>query len=184
MSLKKRFSRFLLKCAGWKAVALTPDYNKCVLVVAPHTSNWDFIVGKLAYNALGRQGHFLIKKEWFRFPFKFFFKSIGGIPVDRGKKNQRMTDTIIDLYSKYDHFSLGITPEGTRKPNAKWKRGFYHIALGAKVPIVLVKLDYGNKCASLFQVFHPSGDEEADILAIKEAYRGVRAKNPKQFLID
>jgi len=153
------------------------------LVVAPHTSNWDFVVGKLAYNALGREGNFLIKKEWFRFPFNYFFKAIGGIPVDRGKR-QRMTEAIIDLFSERDHFCLGITPEGTRKPNARWKRGFYHIAINAKVPIVLVKLDYGNKCVTLFRVFHPSGDEEADIRAVKEAYRGVRAKHPKQFLID
>lgn len=118
MSFKKRFSRFLFKCAGWKAVALTPDYNKCVLVVAPHTSNWDFVVGKLAYNALGREGNFLIKKEWFRFPFNYFFKAIGGIPVDRGKR-QRMTEAIIDLFSERDHFCLGITPEGTRKPNCQ-----------------------------------------------------------------
>jgi 1-acyl-sn-glycerol-3-phosphate acyltransferase len=95
-----------------------------------------------------------------------------------------MTEAIIDLFSERDHFCLGITPEGTRKPNARWKRGFYHIARSAKVPIVLVKLDYGNKCVTLFRVFHPSGDEEADIRAVKEAYRGVRAKHPKQFLID
>ena len=159
MSFKKRFSRFLFKCAGWKAVALTPDYNKCVLVVAPHTSNWDFVVGKLAYNALGREGNFLIKKEWFRFPFNYFFKAIGGIPVDRGKR-QRMTEAIIDLFSERDHFCLGITPEGTRKPNARWKRGFYHIAINAKVPIVLVKLDYGNKCVTLFRYFIPAATKK------------------------
>lgn len=186
MSLRKKLAKGLLKCFGWNAVALTPDFPKCVLVVAPHTSNWDFFVGKLAYEALGREGHFLIKKDWFFFPLNFFFKAVGGIPVDRKSKENalRKTENIIHLFQEREHFCLGITPEGTRKPTAKWKRGFWHIAKAAHVPIVLVKLDYGNKCVSLGKVIYPGNDEAADMLAVKEYYRGVRGKRPKNFIIE
>lgn len=178
----QKLSRLILRLLGWTYEAKTPDYNKCVLVVAPHTSNWDFIMGKLGYWALGRNANFVIKRSWMFWPLSIFFNKIGGIPVDRSKAN-RFTDQIADLFYKRDIFNIAITPEGTRKPNPKWKRGFYVIAQKAKVPIVLVKIDYGKKEMSLFEEFFPTGNEHDDIEAIKQRFKDVTPKNPENFKI-
>ena len=122
---------------GWKVINTLPEVPKCVLAIAPHTSNWDFIVGKLAYNTLNRQANFLIKEEWFVFPLNLFFSSIGGIPVKR-ERNDSLTSKLTDEFKKREWMHLGITPEGTRKPVQEWKKGFYFIALNANVPIILV----------------------------------------------
>jgi 1-acyl-sn-glycerol-3-phosphate acyltransferase len=172
----------LLKMAGWKWEALAPELDKTVLVVAPHTSNWDFIVGKLGYTAMGRYANFVIKKEWMRGPIGWLMDKMGGIGVDRSKA-AHFTDAMAELYQTRDRFCLAITPEGTRKANPKWKKGFYHIAMKAGVPLTLVRIDYGTKTISLFQIVEPTGNEQADIRAIQELYRGATAKHPKQFVL-
>ncbi len=178
-----RISKFILnKILGWKVKNIRPDIPKCVIVVAPHTSNWDFIIGKLAYSSIGRTANFLIKKEWFVFPFNLFFKSIGGIPVER-KKNNSMTDALAAEFEKHDKLQLAITPEGTRKAVKEWKKGFYFIAHKAKVPILLIGLDYSKKVASFLDVFHPSGNFEEDIIKIKAYYQGIVGKHPQKFTI-
>ena len=178
----QKLSKLILRLLGWTYEAKTPDYNKCVLVVAPHTSNWDFFMGKLGYTALGRNANFVIKKAWMFWPLSILITKLGGIPVDRSKAN-RFTDQIADIFNKRDIFNIAITPEGTRKINTKWKRGFYIIALKAKVPIVLVKIDYGEKKMSLFDVFIPTGNEHEDIEAIKQKFKGAVARHPKNFAI-
>jgi len=178
----RKIAQLLLNLMGWKYEALTPDFDKCILLVAPHTSNWDFLMGKLGYMAMGRKANFVIKKEWMVWPIGILVKKIGGIGVDRSKAN-RFTDQIAEIYQKSEQFSLAITPEGTRKRNSKWKKGFYHIAIKAQVPIVLVKIDYKEKYMALFEVFTPTGDEQADIKAIQEKYKGVTGKYPDQFSI-
>lgn len=178
----KKTAQLLLKLMGWKCEALTPDFDKSILLVAPHTSNWDFIMGKLGYTALGRNANFVIKREWTKGLFGPLIKSLGGIGVDRSKAN-RFTDQIADLFKTSKTFNLAITPEGTRKRTTKWKKGFYHIALKAEVPIVLVRIDYGKKEMSLFEVFHPTGDEHADMKTVQQKYKGVTAKHPSQFSI-
>ena len=167
---------------GWKVDNNFPDIPKCVLAVAPHTSNWDFVVGKLAYNTLGRKAHFLIKAEWFFFPFNILFRSMGGIPVKRGK-SQSLTDILADEFNKRKRMHLGITPEGTRKPVKEWKKGFYYIALKAKVPILLIGLDYGKKEARVLGQFEPTGNYPQDIIAIKSHFKGIKAKKPEQFIL-
>jgi 1-acyl-sn-glycerol-3-phosphate acyltransferase len=172
----------ILRLFGWKWETTIPDLDKCVICVAPHTSNWDFIMGKLAYTALGRNANFVIKKEWLKGPVGGLLVKLGGIGVDRSKPSL-FTDQMAELYRTRTKFNLAITPEGTRKPNPKWKKGFYHIAIKAKVPIALVKIDYAKKEMALFDIFEPTGDEQADIFAIQQKYVGVTAKHPENFVI-
>lgn len=177
-----KLSKFILeKVMGWRVITNFPEVAKCVLVVAPHTSNWDFVVGKLAYSSLGRNANFLIKAEWFFFPFNIFFKSIGGIPVRRGRSGS-LTDRLAEEFRLRDRMHLAIAPEGTRKPVKNWKKGFYFIALKAKVPIVLIALDWGKKEAIVKDMFYPTGDFDSDIINIKSYYKDVKGKIPKNFI--
>lgn len=167
------FNRIL----GWKIVNLQPDIDKCIIAIAPHTSNYDFIIGKLAYSSIGRNAHFLIKREWFVFPFNLFFKSIGGIPIERSKK-ESMTDVLADKFKEYQKLQIAVTPEGTRKRVTVWKKGFYYIALKANVPIVLVGFDYPSKSAIFLGNIYPTGDFDADILIIKDRFKGIVGRHP------
>ncbi len=131
--------------AGWKLGPVDGvDLPKCIVCVAPHTSNWDFIVGKLFYTSIGCNAGFLIKKEWFFFPFNLLFNWLGGVPVDRGKRTS-VTDQMVERFKTSERFQLAVTPEGTRKRAKDWKKGFYFIALKANVPIVVAYFDYGKK---------------------------------------
>lgn len=178
--MRKTISRALLRLAGWKIGQVCEDVPKCVICVAPHTSNWDFVVGKLCYTALGRNAGFLIKKEWFFFPFNLFFSWLGGVPVDRNKHTS-VTDQMVEEFNKRRAFQLAITPEGTRKRTDTWKRGFYYIAQKAQVPIMIAYFDYAKKEAGFKKVFYPTGDAEKDIRTIREYYRGVTACHPENF---
>jgi len=180
---KMNISKYLLRKFGWKIKFNIPKIpDKCVVCLAPHTSNWDFIVGKLAYRALNLKSHFLIKKSWTVFPLSLIFKPMGAIPVDRSKKTS-LTEQVAAMFHKYKRFSVAITPEGTRKRNPDWKRGFYFIAHTAKVPIVLASMDYQLKIINLGRIFVPSGNVDNDMREIQHFYKGVRAKNPENFSI-
>lgn len=177
------FSSFILKLAGWKVTCTEPDYPKCVICVAPHTSNWDFIIGKLAYSSIGRDCQFLMKKSWFFFPLGLIFRAMGGIPVDRGK-NTSMVDAIVEKFNESEKMAIAITPEGTRKKVDKWRTGFLQIALHANVPCVLAALDFAKKEAVIKCTFHPTGDVEADMRAIKDYYSHFTGKHPENFSTD
>lgn len=181
--MKRKLSLLVLRMTGWKAVLKVEIPEKCVFCVAPHTSNTDFMIGKLTYCAIGgNRLSFLIKKEWFKFPFNILFKRLGGIPVDRKIKNS-LTDQIVEQFESHKHFQLAITPEGTRKPNSDWKRGFYYIAQRANVPILLTYIDYGTKSAGIERIFFPTGDEEKDIREIKLYFKNFVGKHPEGFAI-
>ena len=178
-----KLSNFLYtKLLGWRIENLQPEVPKCIIAVAPHTSNFDFIIGKLAYWALGRKSQFLMKKEWFFFPLGLIFKAMGGIPVTRSKHTS-MTDTLAAEFAKHDRLQIAVTPEGTRKRVTEWKRGFYYIALKANVPIVLIGLDYKRKAAIFLDTFFPTGDADADMAKIKSYYVGIEGKYPEKFAI-
>ena len=179
--MKEKLSQFILKLMGWKVGNILPDIPKCVIAVAPHTSNTDFFLAKLAYTSIGRTANFLIKKSWFVFPFNIILNSMGGVPVDRDR-NTSITDKMAIEFKNRDKFQLGLTPEGTRKRVNKWKKGFYFIAVKAKVPIVLVALDYGTKTVSFLDIFYPTGDADSDIKIIRSKYNHVEARHPKQFV--
>lgn len=176
----RKICNYILKLIGWKITGHTNIPDKCVICVAPHTSNWDLLLGLIVYKALGRKASFLIKREWFFFPMNLIFKALGGIPVDRSKKTS-LTEQMTELYAQKDSFQLAITPEATRKLNSEWKKGFYFIALAAKVPIVVTALDYGKKEADFKKILFPTGDADADIEEIKACYKGVVAKHPEYF---
>ncbi len=182
--MRRKLCAFLLRLLGWKyelAVALP---EKCVFCVAPHTSNWDLFLGELLYFAVGgkRKVSFLIKKEWFFFPLNFIFKKLGGVPVDRSKKTS-LVDQMISEFRQRDAFCLAVTPEGTRKANPNWKKGFYYIAKGAAVPLLLVYLDYSVRRAGVERIFEPTGDFDADITQIKQYYSNFKGRYPENFSI-
>lgn len=156
--------------------------EKFVLALAPHTSNWDFIVGLLFSYAEDFHCHFMMKKEWFFWPLGSFMRSIGGIPVYRNKK-LNTTDVLAGQAKRMSSFRLCITPEGTRKANREWKRGFYYIALKADLPILLCALDYGQKKIVCKRVVMPTGDADRQIAEIKDYYSQFKGKHPKKFAV-
>jgi 1-acyl-sn-glycerol-3-phosphate acyltransferase len=174
-------SKLVLWLAGWKIVGRFPkDLKKCIVVMAPHTSMMDFIWGRLAYWVLRVKVKFLIKKESFETYYGGLVKWAGGIPVDR-KNSSNMVETIAKMFSQTDSLFITITPEGTRKLNPNWKKGFYYIALKAKVPIALGFLDYDKKEGGVGPIITPSGNFEEDFKKIEEFYRGMKGKHPEFF---
>ncbi|MDR0546156.1 MAG: 1-acyl-sn-glycerol-3-phosphate acyltransferase [Dysgonamonadaceae bacterium] len=178
----KRIYSIIFKLTGWKSSVKAEILPKCVICVAPHTSNWDFVIGLLFYKSIGGRPHILMKKSWFFFPFKYFLKALGGVPVDRGKRTS-LTEQMRERFEKRPKFQLAIAPEGTRKMNPDWKSGFYYIALAAKVPITLAYLDYKKKIVGVIENFMPSGDALSDIEYIKQMYQHIAGKKPAQFAI-
>lgn len=167
---------------GWKAEVTVPDYDKCIICAAPHTTNWDLFIGKLFIAAVGRDSGFMMKKEWFFFPLGLFFKAVGGIPVDRSRKTS-LVDQMVHHFAECNKFHLAITPEGTRKANPNWKKGFYFIALKAQVPIVLIGIDYTKKTISATKAIMPSGDINKDMREIKLYFKDFKGKHPENFVL-
>lgn len=179
--MRKAFYNFVYSSLlGWKAVVEIPYYDKCVVCAAPHTSNLDLFIGKLFYGSTGGKTSFMMKKEWFFFPLGLFFKAVGGIPVDRGRKTS-LVDQMVEVFKSKKKFHLAITPEGTRKANPHWKKGFYFIALKAQVPIVLIGIDYATKTIKAGKSIFPSGDFEKDMREIKLYYKNFRGRHPENF---
>lgn len=177
----KWIAKIILKLWGWKIEGGIPrNLKKCVVVVAPHTSMWDFVIGRLAWFTLGLKVKVLIKKEMFVFPLGPLLRWLGAIPVDRGK-SARMVDYVAGLFEKYESLYITITPEGTRSLNPRWKRGFYYIALKANVPIALGVLDYREKVGGVAKIFKPTGQYEEDFKIVEEVYRGRGARHPEKF---
>ena len=175
-------SKWLLKTAGWKVVVKVEEPVKSVICVAPHTSNWDFLIGKLGYWSLGRKASFLIKKSWFFFPMGYLFDAMGGVPVDRSRSTS-VTQIMAEEFSRREQFHLAITPEGTRKSNPNWKKGFYFIALKAQVPIMLIGIDYPTKTITSTKAIMPTGDFEKDMHEIKLYFKDFRGKIPENFSV-
>lgn len=179
--MKKAICSFIYhRLMGWKSAIKVDDFNKQILCAAPHTSNWDFIIGKLFYASIGRKTGFMMKKEWFFFPLGGLLRSMGGIPVDRSQKNS-MVEQVVDLIKKSNKFSLAITPEATRSRNPHWKKGFYYIAMQANIPVVLVAIDYYTKTITAEKIIIPSGDIDKDMREIKLYYNQFKGKNPENF---
>lgn len=177
------FAAKILKWCGWKVSITVPDYPKCLICVAPHTSNWDFLWGKLAYASVGRHAGFLMKATWFKWPVKGILLKMGGIPVPR-KGGGSLTDHIIERYNTEPTLSLAVTPEGTRSRADRWRTGFLRIAMGAKVPLVLAVLDYSQKLIQIEDEYIPTGNIEEDLNAIKQFYKPYKGKHPENFSTD
>lgn len=172
------YSFFFHKVAGWQIKGELPELNKYLIIVAPHSSNWDFPVG-LAVRSIRRfDAKYLAKKELFRFPFGKLFRSLGGYPVDRSKKTN-LVDAVAELYQRHERFIVAMTPEGTRGYVPHWKTGFYHIAVKAGIPIVMSAIDYGTKTVEFSPPLFPSGNLEADMKKIAQFYIDKKGKNAK-----
>ncbi|KGN86624.1 MULTISPECIES: 1-acyl-sn-glycerol-3-phosphate acyltransferase [unclassified Porphyromonas] len=177
----KRISAWLLAKLGWKTLPLPAERpESSIICVAPHTSNIDFFLGKLYYWSVGSRSGFLMKKDWFFFPFGSILRAMGGVPVDRSRKEDTV-GKLADYLRQQRDLHIAITPEGTRKLREKWYSGFYHIAVAAGVPIELAVIDYKRRALGIFEVFHPTGDSEADIAYIRSRYLREQAKYPDQF---
>jgi 1-acyl-sn-glycerol-3-phosphate acyltransferase len=173
-------SRIIMRLLGWRVDGELPDLPKYVLIGAPHTSNWDFVLflGLIFY--LRADARFMAKAELFRFPIGWFFRYCGGYPVDR-KKSTGLVEQMVNAINKEDRFILTIAPEGTRHYVSDWKRGFYHIAKGVGIPIVMAQVDGRHKTVRILKdVFHPTDDIEADMQAIKGSFEGVLGIKPRR----
>ena len=179
----KSLCRLIFRKMGWQVEMTVPNRDKGIICVAPHTSNWDFIIAELYYHSIGRTAGFLMKKEWFFWPMGVLFRSMGGIPVERNR-HVSLTDRVAEAAMKADRFELAVTPEGTRSLATKWKRGFYFIALKAGLPIQLYAIDYKNKRIVCTKELVPSGDVEADMRLIMDYYRPYEGKYPGKFAVE
>ncbi len=167
--LKKLCHKLLFGWLGWTEEVTVARREKCVICVAPHTSNYDFLLGELYYCAIGRRAGFLMKKSWFFWPLGALFRRMGGIPVDR-TKHSSLTDAIAETAKTQPHFEFAVTPEGTRKRVSSWKRGFYFIAKKAELPIQLFAIDYQHKRIVCTKEIFPGDDFDADWRAIMNYY--------------
>ncbi|MEW5954104.1 MAG: 1-acyl-sn-glycerol-3-phosphate acyltransferase [Bacillota bacterium] len=182
--MMKLISKVYFCLSGWTAAGgLPPEVKKCVMIAAPHTSNFDFSLARAGCYLLNIKLRYLIKKDWMLFPLGAFFRSTGAIAVERSKTSN-MVDKLIELLNKSDELVLMISPEGTRKTTRKWKTGFYYAALGANVPIVLAYLDYKEKIACIGPVIYPTGDYIKDMEPVKEFYKNITPKYPANYSLE
>ena len=180
-TLLRGLSLAYLKLTGWKVEgSLPPDCPKCVLIAAPHTSNWDLPYTLMVGFALRLNLYWMGKESIFRPPFGGVMRWLGGISVDREKSTNLVAASVEALRAADGTVQLTVPPEGTRSKTRYWKTGFYHIAQGAQVPIVMAYMDYARKVSGLGPVFHPTGDIERDMETIKAFYAPFKGKNPDQ----
>ena len=170
--------RTVLRALGWRIEGEIPDLPKFVIAVAPHTSNWDFVVGVAAMFALDLRLAFLGKHTLFRGPLGPLLRWMGGIPVDRSSPHGVVAEAV-DAFARLDRRILALAPEGTRRRGAGFKSGFLHIARGARVPVLLAALDYGARVVRLGPCVDPGEDIEADRVRIAAHFAGVRGKHPR-----
>lgn len=170
------------KLFGWKIDGKIPsELKKAVFVVAPHTSNWDFIVGLGVRTRLSMKARFLGKKELFMFPFGYFFRALGGYPVDRSG-NKNMVERVVDIFNNHDSFMVAIAPEGTRKKVERLKSGFYHIAHQAGASLILSKIDYSTRTVTFSEPMVPTGNLSEDMKKIITYFSDAIGKNPESDL--
>jgi len=171
--------RRLLALWGWRVAITPPPAPRCVIVVYPHTSNWDFVIGYLARVAAGLPVEWIGKDTLFRWPVAGLLRRMGGVPVDR-RRPTGLIDQLAGELERRDRMWLALAPEGTRARTDHWKSGFYHLALKAKVPVGLAFIDYRTRVVGLDTYLTMSGDEEADLARIRAVYAGKEGKHPEQ----
>lgn len=174
--LYKLIFQTLLK---WKIEGQVPSEKKYIIVVAPHTSNYDFMIGLAVRSIMGFKASFLGKKELFRWPFGWLFRKLGGYPVDRSR-HTNLVDAVAAIFDEHENFAIAIAPEGTRKYVKEWKSGFYYMAQKARVPLLLAAIDYNKRTVFFSQPYYPTGNKEIDSKNILSFYAGHEGKFPKQ----
>ena len=181
-TLLRLFSITFLKLTGWKVDgALPPGVGKCVLIAAPHTSNWDLPYMLMVAFQLRLHVYWMGKQSIFKPPFRGVMMWLGGIPVNREQSTNMVSASAAAITNSTRVLQLVVPPEGTRSKVRYWKTGFYYIALEAGVPIILAYMDYHDKLSGLGPVLYPSGDIEADMKTIKAFYAPYKGKNAAQF---
>jgi 1-acyl-sn-glycerol-3-phosphate acyltransferase len=175
--------KFWFKQKGWKIEGHLPNLPKYIIAVAPHTSFQDFIIG-VATRSLTRMKntYFLGKDSLFNAYTGWFFRYMGGYPVDRSH-NTDFVNTVVKMFNDHKEFKLGMSPEGTRDKVHKLRTGFYYIAIGAKIPIVLCGFDYAKRRVTFDKPFYPTGEYESDMAYILNYYRNITGKNPEKGLL-
>jgi len=176
----KYISKFIFHTIfGWKLVGAYPkELKKYIIIGAPHTSWYDFVLGILVRSITQENLSFIAKASLFKAPFGSFFRALGGTPVDRSKSNNLVT-AIVQIFDEKEEFKLALSPEGTRKKVDKWKTGFYYIAKGANVPIVMFTFDFGKKQVALSKPFYTTDDKEKDFEHFYNFYKDVKGKHPE-----
>ncbi len=175
--LSQRLARRLLALFGWRVETEAPAAAKYVMVVYPHTSNWDFPWGYLGKMTLGLKLHWMGKDSLFRWPLGWFFRWLGGIAVDRSRRNN-FIEQFSERFRGDERLIIAITPEGTRGRTEYWKSGFYHLARAAQVPLTLAYIDYGNKRMGISEPLWLSGEVEADLERIRAFYADKAGRYP------
>jgi 1-acyl-sn-glycerol-3-phosphate acyltransferase len=173
----------LYKLRGWRIVGQPPAAKKFILVGAPHTSNWDFAVFLGATHELGIRASYLGKHSLFRWPIRRFMIDMGGIPVDRSRRSNYV-DQVVAEFARRNQLALVIAPEGTRHSGGRWHSGFYHIAIGAGVPIVPAWIDRGKRMIAIGPGMLPTGNYRSDLRRIADFYRAAHPDNPRFKEID
>jgi 1-acyl-sn-glycerol-3-phosphate acyltransferase len=173
-------AQFAFRVSGWRIEGHFPDRPKFVVIVAPHTSNWDFFVGLMAMFGLGLRGRFLGKHTLFRWPLGYFMRWLGGLPVIRTSSHNVVQQTV-QHFADAERMVLALSPEGTRKKLPAWRTGFYWVAQGAQVPIVPVSFDYTARCITIYDAVMPTGDVERDLRVLQAHFRAAMARYPEQY---
>lgn len=184
--------RLIFKWNKWKlddSLLKNEKIDRCVMIAAPHTSNWDLVYCLAAFDMMNLPVKFTIKKEWFRFPFNYIIGALGGIPIDRSPKNpdqprKSMVEAMAEIFTDKPKICVLVTPEGTRKRNDKWKTGFYYVAQKANVPIVCGYLDYKKREAGIGLKIVPTGDIKTEMRLISAFYATKTPKFPEKFALD
>tara|TARA_R110002049_G_scaffold135981_2_gene295603 strand:+ start:2153 stop:2653 length:501 start_codon:yes stop_codon:yes gene_type:complete len=162
---------------GWKLDGFFPKIDKCVVIIAPHTSNLDFLLGLLIRKVLNEEFNFIGKKALFKWPYGWYFRWQGGMPIDR-TKSSNFVSACAALIKSTPKIHLTLAPEGTRSKVTKWKTGFYYIAKEAEVPIVMVAFDYGKKAIKISEVYYTTADKEEDFKVYAAFYKDIKGKVP------
>ncbi|MCB9612419.1 MAG: lysophospholipid acyltransferase family protein [Sandaracinus sp.] len=178
--MKKAIGKAFLAITGWKGEGAPPDHGRYVLIAAPHTSNWDFPFTLAFAWAYGVEMRWMGKHTLFEGPKGWFFRAVGGVPVIRHERRS-MVQQMVDLFTEHDRLALVVPAEGTRSLVPHWKSGFYHIARGANVPVVLGYLDYSRKTGGFGGLLEPTGDMRADMDRVRAFYADKVGKFPEKF---
>ncbi len=180
-SAGRRFvGRTVLRLMGWRSAGALPDIPKFVVIVAPHTSNWDFVVGFAVYLAVEIDARWLGKHTLFRWPVGRLLRYFGGIPIERSHA-RNVVDLHVEEFQRRDRFVIAIAPEGTRTRTREWKSGFWRIASGAGVPVVPIALDYATRTVHFLQPLPPSGDYAADLTRLRSLFDARMARYPENY---
>lgn len=188
--MSELISKFILWCIGWKVNPNIPkEAERSVMIAAPHTTNWDGILVRVAFNILKIPVKVAIKDFWTKFPMGLIVKPMGGLGIDRSKKDpnkprKSQIEQMADFFDKHEKMALVIAPEGTRQLRKEWKMGFYYVAKKANVPITFGYLDYEKKEAGVGGPLYLTDDMAADMKKVMDFYKNVKGKYPAYFMLD